>query len=209
MTDVLIRALVFDFGGVFTRSEVSQQQLRRYDEMLKLPPDTLQSALYSGEPWEQASTGRISQDVYWARAGKVYEDRLPVEFRAYRQGLFWAEPINEDMVALAQNLHRHYPLALCSNALPEIHDILAGRPDLDRLFDAKIISVAVGLRKPDPAIFRLCAQRLRLPIEACLLIDDKERNTVAAKALGMPAVVFESVAQLHRDLVARGLQLDG
>jgi len=63
----------------------------------------------------------------------------------------------------------------------------------------------VGLRKPDPAIYDLTAKRLGVPITACLLVDDKPRNTVAAEALGMAAIVFESVEQLEQGLAARGL----
>jgi putative hydrolase of the HAD superfamily len=204
-----IRAIVFDFGGVFTRSEVSQAQLRTYDDTLGLPPDTLQGLLYSGEAWELASTGRISQESYWKRVGQAYEDLLPAEFARFKQGVFWAEPIDEAMVCLAEHLHRQYPLAICSNALPELTEILASRPDLQASFDVQVISALVGLRKPDPKIYRLVAGQLELPIEACLLVDDKPRNTDAALAIGMPAVVYRSVAQLTADLADLGLLLPG
>jgi len=61
------------------------------------------------------------------------------------------------------------------------------------------------VRKPDPAIFTLTAERLGLPVASCLLVDDKPRNTEAAEALGMPAIVFESAEQLTRALEERGL----
>ena len=54
------RAIVFDFGGVFTRSEVSDAQLHRYDTLLGLSPGTLRRQMHSGEAWELASTGRIT-----------------------------------------------------------------------------------------------------------------------------------------------------
>ncbi len=200
-----VRAFVFDFGGVFTRSEASQARLRAYDEVLGLAPDTLMTVLYTGEAWELASTGQLSEEQYWERAGKAYQDRLPDEFLRFRQGMFWAEPIDEAMVALARYLHRDYPLAICSNALPELAEILTKRPDVAALFDIQVISALVGLRKPDPRIYQLTADRLGLPIETCLLVDDKPRNTDAAQAAGMQALVFQSVEQLKSDLIARGL----
>jgi putative hydrolase of the HAD superfamily len=200
-----VRAFVFDFGGVFSQSEASQARLRAYDEALGLPPDTLMNTLYTGEAWELASTGRLSEEQYWERVGKAYQDRLPDEFLRFRQGMFWAEPINEAMVSLARRLHRAYPLAICSNALPELAEILASRPDVAALFDVHVISALVGLRKPDPRIYQLTADRLAVPIETCLLVDDKPRNTDAARSAGMQAIVFESVEQLEAELTGRGL----
>jgi len=201
-----IQAIVFDFGGVFTRAEVSERALQAYDRQLGLPAGTLRAALHSGEPWELASTGQITRDEYWAQiGGAAYAERLPDEFKRYRQGVFHVEPIEPAMVQLAQRLHGVYKLALCSNALHDLPEVLVERPDIRELFDVVVVSVLVGVRKPDPAIFTLTAERLGLPVSACLLVDDKPRNTAAAEALGMPAIVFESAAQLTRALEERGL----
>lgn len=204
-SDLPIQALVFDFGGVFTQQETSDALLRSYDLALGLPPGTLRLQLTSGEAWELASTGQISEDEYWARTGAAYADRLPPEFAMFRQGVFWAEPIDEAMVALAHRLRPRYRLALCSNALHDLPALLDVRPEVRDLFDVTIISVLVGLRKPDPAIFELTAARLGLPLAACLLIDDKPRNVAAAQAIGMSAIRFVSVSQLTRELVQHGL----
>jgi len=201
-----VQAIVFDFGGVFTRTAVSETALQAYDRQLGLPVGTLRAALHSGEPWELASTGRITRDEYWAKiGGPAYAERLPDEFKRYRLGVFHVEPIEPAMVQLAHRLHGVYKLALCSNALHDLLEVLADRPDVRELFDVVVASVQVGVRKPDPAIFTLTAERLGLPISACLLVDDKPRNTAAAEAIGMPAIVFESAAQLARVLEEQGL----
>jgi putative hydrolase of the HAD superfamily len=57
-------------------------------------------------------------------------------------------------------------------------------------FDDVISSADVGLAKPDHAIYRLAAERLGLPVEECLFIDDTERNVVAAREVGMAAIHF-------------------
>ena len=49
-------------------------------------------------------------------------------------------------------------------------------------------SAFVGMRKPDPAIFALVLERLRLPAEACAFVDDLEHNIDAAAALGFAVV---------------------
>ena len=55
---------------------------------------------------------------------------------------------------------------------------------LAELFDAWVISGEVGLRKPDPAIYELAAERLGLPPAACVFVDDLPGNLKPARALG-------------------------
>lgn len=59
----------------------------------------------------------------------------------------------------------------------------------DELFDVTVDSSAVGLRKPDPAIYRLTCERLGLDPAECLFVDDLECNVAAARALGMEALL--------------------
>jgi FMN phosphatase YigB (HAD superfamily) len=205
LTERAIRAIILDFGGVITQSEVSEAQLQRYDASLGLPAGTLRTKLHSGEVWELASTGQIAPEVYWERTGHPFEALLPPEFGVFRTGVFRAEPISETMVQLAQDLRRNYRLALCSNALLDLQEILDERPDIRDLFEVVVISALVGIRKPAPEILELTAGRLGVPVEACLLVDDKPRNTAAAEAIGMQAIVFRSADQLAGELAARGL----
>jgi epoxide hydrolase-like predicted phosphatase len=68
------------------------------------------------------------------------------------------------------------------------------RPLLEELFDAWVISSEVGLRKPDPAIYELAAERLGLPAEACVFVDDLPGNLKPARALGMATVLHRGDA---------------
>lgn len=66
--------------------------------------------------------------------------------------------------------------------------------ELDDLFDAVVISDQVGLRKPDPEIFRLTTSKIGLPPEECLFVDDTESNLPGARALGMGTLFFTGAA---------------
>jgi putative hydrolase of the HAD superfamily len=65
---------------------------------------------------------------------------------------------------------------------------------LEELFDAWVISSEVGLRKPDPAIYELAAERLGLPPAACVFVDDLPGNLKPARALGMATVLHRGDA---------------
>ena len=59
------------------------------------------------------------------------------------------------------------------------------RHEWDGLFDDIVISGEVGMRKPEERIFRHALDRLGLPGEECVFIDDIEANIQAAGALGI------------------------
>ena len=63
------------------------------------------------------------------------------------------------------------------------------------LFDAVVISGEVGMRKPEPAIFRLAAELLELDPGECLFIDDIEENIRAAEAVGLVGVHHRNAEQ--------------
>ena len=103
------------------------------------------------------------------------------------------------MVALARRLHKRYRLALLSNATPYL-EVLLAEYGLRDIFDIVMNSARVGMRKPDTGIYLLTLERMELLASHCLFVDDKERNTAVAEALGMKAIVFRSAAQLARGL---------
>lgn len=62
------------------------------------------------------------------------------------------------------------------------------RQDFPHLFDAVVISGEVGMRKPEPRIFRHAAELLGVPPEQCVFVDDLEANVKAAATVGMTGV---------------------
>jgi putative hydrolase of the HAD superfamily len=103
------------------------------------------------------------------------------------------------MIALGRRLHQRHKTALLSNATVYL-DALLAEHGLTAIFDVIVNSARVGLRKPDPEIFNLTVERMGLLPTECLFVDDKDRNTRAAQALGMKAIVFRSAAHLMRQL---------
>ena len=62
------------------------------------------------------------------------------------------------------------------------------RHDFPELFDAVVISGEVGMRKPEPRIFRHAAAQLNLEPAHCVFVDDVEANVKAAVGCGMTGV---------------------
>jgi putative hydrolase of the HAD superfamily len=69
------------------------------------------------------------------------------------------------------------------------------------LFDGVVISGREGMRKPDPRMYLLGAQRIGLAPEDCVYVDDLGGNLKPAKALGMATIrhvrAATTIAQLE------------
>jgi epoxide hydrolase-like predicted phosphatase len=70
------------------------------------------------------------------------------------------------------------------------------------LFDVLVISGEVGLRKPEPAIYRLAAERLGVQPDECVFVDDLAVNVRGAAAVGMVGVHHTSLESTIGELEA-------
>jgi epoxide hydrolase-like predicted phosphatase len=68
------------------------------------------------------------------------------------------------------------------------------------IFDGVVISGDVGLHKPEPEIYRLGAERIGLPPEACVFVDDLRENVEGAEAVGMRAIRHRDPAETIAEL---------
>ena len=114
-------------------------------------------------------------------------------------------PIPETEAAIEAMAARGVPMVGLTNMSTETCEgTFAMSPAFAYLKDI-VVSAAVGLMKPDPRIFLLAAERAGLPPAELLFVDDSQRNTEAAAALGFDVHLFDDPATLQPALAARGL----
>lgn len=75
------------------------------------------------------------------------------------------------------------------------------RARFDELFDVLVVSGELGVRKPEPEIYAIAVERMGLPAERLVFVDDLPGNLKPARALGMATVV-------HRDAAATLAELE-
>jgi epoxide hydrolase-like predicted phosphatase len=194
-----MRGIIFDFGGVFTKTRPRDVVLHRCEDQLGLPRGALLGLLFAGQHWWLMSTGNTSADDYWQYIRDALGGPVPPALEPFKYNPFAYEELNGTMVILVRRLRRRFRIGLLSNATPYL-EVLIEQNRLAYLFDIIVNSARVGLRKPDPEIYRLTVARLEPEPQQCLFVDDKERNTEVAQALGLKAVVFRSAANLERQL---------
>ncbi len=201
----MIKAVIFDFGGVFDQKHEALEGFRAAAARYNLQPEAFYDLLYSGEAWQQAKLGAMNADAYWRMIMAQLGHEASADVGAFRSELFAGHELDTGVVRIAQRLHRRLPLALLSNATDELEMVLRERWGIDHLFTVVVNSARAGVAKPDPRAYQLALDGLRCRPHEVLFIDDKPRNIDAAVELGIPSVLFTDAAALEQELVARGL----
>lgn len=76
---------------------------------------------------------------------------------------------------------------------------------LRRYFSLFLTSCYLGVRKPEPAIYRAALDLTQRAPEECLFVDDRAINIDSARMVGIRAVQFRGIDQLRQVLQAEGL----
>jgi putative hydrolase of the HAD superfamily len=193
------RGLLLDFGGVLTTSLI--EAIRRFALSSGLAENALLD-LFRGDPAGRrllidVERGAITQGQFEAGIGAL----LGVDpERLVERVLGTVEP--EPAILSAAELARGAGVrtGVLSNSWGlGPYDPYSGW-GLDRRFDVLVISELTGTRKPDPAIYRLAAERLGLPCAECVFVDDLPHNLEPARRLGMAVVHKTSPDQVVDEL---------
>ncbi|MEW2358282.1 HAD family phosphatase [Spirillospora sp. NPDC029432] len=188
-------AIVFDLYGVIARTQTGAAR-RRIEELAGVSGEPFWDAYWACRPAYDA--GQESA-AYWAdvagRLGVRFAD-VPALVEADLDS--WCD-VDEEMVGLVTGLaDRGRTIGLLSNIIgdlvPRFEALHGGW--LDR-FDARTYSCEIGVAKPDPEAYRICCERLGVPVEGTLFFDDSERNVRAAREAGMAAELFTSADQIR------------
>jgi putative hydrolase of the HAD superfamily len=111
-----------------------------------------------------------------------------------------ALPVLQELSASNQCL-----VGALNNEARETNDYRLGHFELRRYFKVTLSSCYVGLRKPDPAMYRRALDILGCPARRVLFIDDREENVAGGAAAGMRAVRFMGADSLRIELKKLGV----
>ena len=217
MSDHQYAAVIFDFGGVITASPF--EAFNRLEDERGLPQDFIRSVNAANphdNAWakfERAEIDARTFDVLFEAEAEALGH--PLEGRAVLAVL--SGSIRPAMVrALDQLGEAGYRLACITNNVPAGHGAGMARSgdakdvyeQVFARFEAVIESSKAGVRKPDPRIYEMMCETLRLAPARCVYLDDLGINCKPAATLGMAAIKVTSGEQALADLSALlGLEL--
>lgn len=179
----MITTIIFDFGDIFINLE-KEAQIEAFNKLgLFGPNDELVAA---NDLFEK---GEISEIQFIETFQKFIPNASIDEIRKAWNSIIGDFPLYR--LEFLQMLTRKYKLFLLTNT-DEIHisrfEHKAGITffsDFYQCFEKVYYSYEMGMRKPDPAIFKLILNKYDLSPKRTLFIDDKKVNTEAAASLGI------------------------
>jgi epoxide hydrolase-like predicted phosphatase len=188
VTDRPKRGLLVDFGGVLTTNVFDS--FKAFCDAEGLPPDTIKETFRKrdGEGLallRQLERGELDSDEFAERFGPVIGVG---DTGGLVERLFAGMGPDEAMLDAVRGARgAGIRTGLISNSWGS--GLAYDQALLDQLFDAVVISGDVGLHKPEPEIFLLGAERIGVPPEDCVFVDDLRENCAGAAAVGMAAIL--------------------
>lgn len=209
----MIEAVIWDFGGVLTTSPF--EAFARFESERGLPADIIR---------------RTNANNHWENAWAKFE-RAEVDLEAFDQ-LFAVESmalgaevrgkdvlpllvgdLRPEMVEALRVVKSRFRTGCITNNLPaNAIGSASGRSlyiaEVMALFDHVIESAKIGLRKPDPRIYRMMTDALGVDPKHCVYLDDLGVNLKPAREMGMRTIKVVNGPQAITELEAAiGLSL--
>lgn len=201
-----LRAVIFDYGRVLSLPP-SDADWAAFAAATGLTLDTLHYRYW--EHRDLYDRKEISAAEYWERVTDdiIEGDRL-AELIALDDAQ-WTR-VNPEMLRRARQLSAAgLKTAILSNMQIDMLRVMRTKFDWLDEFDVQMYSCEVGLVKPDREVYLECLQRLDVRPKEALFLDDKQKNTAGAEAVGMHTLLFDGdMSAFDRKLVDLGVELN-
>jgi putative hydrolase of the HAD superfamily len=203
-----VKAVLWDFGGVFTTSPFDA--FNRYEHEAGLPVDIIRR-INSSNPDTNAWAQLERSEIEAAMFDRLFEDEakllghmipgrdvlalLSGDLRPRVVSAFKACKAQFKVGCITNNAPTGKGAGMSSNEVKarEIAEVFAS-------FDHVIESSKAGVRKPDPLIYAMMCEALDVEPSACVYLDDLGINLKPAREMGMATIKVVSEDQLLADL---------
>ena len=192
----MYKAVLWDFGGVITSSPF--EAFNRYEKERGLPADFLRSINATNpdsNAWAQLESSQVTVDEFDELFAQEAESKghrvMGKDVLELLSGDVRPEMVNALKAIKAQhrigcitnnvNTGQGPGMAKSSEKAAQVAEIMA-------LFDVVIESSKVGIRKPDPEIYRMTCEQMSIQPEETIYLDDLGINLKPARALGMATI---------------------
>lgn len=196
----MIKGIIFDYGGTLDSRGVHWSEVlwQGYQQAgVPIDKETFRTAYVEGERALARERIIMPQDNFLTLLRKKVE--LEISFLPEQpdteSNARWVEQIAtycdnaaraciDEASPMLEALHQRYPMMLVSNFYGNIDEVLRAY-GIRHLFKGIIESAVVGVRKPNPTLFRLGVDALELDATDVLVVGDSLRKDIEpAEKLG-------------------------
>ena len=193
--------ILFDIGGVLLTNGWDHRERAAIVEQFRL--DSAVFEAHHAKAFEAWERGEISVDEY-LDAVVFYEPRSFSHEEFFTAICAQSKILPDGAMGILEELAASDKcrVGALNNEARETNEFRLVNFGLRRYLKFAFTSCYMGIRKPDPAIYRHALGILGTPADRCLFIDDRLENVAAAAAVGMKAVRFTGAEALRSDLQA-------
>lgn len=197
----MIKAAIFDFGGTLVGGKLDVKGYRRQllayirslghrvsERALRKAIDGMLAKLRKAqEKNRELKFEELYSSVLLRLGINPTEDILNQIYELYKGSYsFEMVPGAEETL---QSLYGRYKLAVVSNATSQLPRFALEKSGLIRFFQVVVVSRDLGVRKPDPEIFRYALEKLKVKPEEAIHVGDSIKHDVrGAKRAGIKVV---------------------
>jgi len=202
-----ISGVILDYGEVLCHRP-SPEALAEMAGIFGIEEDKFLPIYHSSRnPYDR---GDFTGHDYWIefarRAGMTIHEHQ-VESLRRRDVQMWSN-VNQEMTEWLARIHsRGIKTAILSNMQTDMAAHVRRNFAWLSHVDHQIFSCELRAIKPDPVIYRHSLSLLKIAPSQTLFVDDSEEHIQAARAQGIHGMLFESVAQLRKDLEKLGFPI--
>ena len=209
----MVEAVIWDFGGVLTSSPF--EAFARFERERGLPADIIRrtnAANHLENAWAKFERAEVDIETF-DQLFAVESRALGAEVRGKDVLPLLSGDLRPEMVDALKRIKTVLKTGCITNNLPANAIGSAGGrmlyiAEVMALFDHVIESAKIGLRKPDPRIYRIMVEALGVRPERCIYLDDLGVNLKPAREMGMTTIKVVSSPQALAELEAvTGLSL--
>jgi len=190
----MIRAIAFDWGGVFTEGTFDQSAISALAERSGHDPERIEGPYL--DLMAELETGAFDLTAFHRRF--VQATGVTLDEATFTETFLGAVRERTAMFAVLGAIPAGYTVGMLSNNVPVLCDRVRDDPRMQRI-ERFVFSNEIGVRKPDPAAFAALTDVLGVPPEATVFVDDAERNVRAARALGYETIHLAGLAGFLAD----------
>jgi putative hydrolase of the HAD superfamily len=197
-----VRAVFFDIGNVLLRFS-ARDVLKAVAWEARCSPVKLAKYLWSSELGARVERGEIDGEGLY----RIFKEELGYKGSPARFRLLWCDHFTLDRAssALLKKTAKLVPTYLLSNTNALHIDFIRERYEFPSHVRGAILSHEIGLRKPDPEIYRAALRLSGTRPEETVFVDDIRANVDSARKLGINAIRFTDAADLRRRFEALGI----
>ena len=201
---MIIKALLFDIGGVLYRSLKGGPRLK-WERQLGLSQGQLADIVFTHPLAQRATIGKATPDEVWQAIGTYFS--LSTKDLATLRVDFWNDgEWDTELLDFIRSIKPRIKTGTISDAW------LDARQNVNKyvnseLFDVIVFSAEEGIMKPDPEIYQRALSRLGVNPWETAFVDDRLPNILGAQRLGMHAIQHVKTALTIKEIL-RLLQLE-